>query len=191
MATSISICNMALFHLGINKKITAFTDDTEEARACELFYDAARQHVLSSFPWNFACKYVALAEVLDGDPQGFTYAYQLPSDGLTARKIFNESYATGEIDFKIVGQELWTDQEDAILEYTYDVEIENNFDAAFITALSHKLASDLAMPLTKKQKLADAQTIAYFGYLSLAGSVNAREGLDTKEKTDDFLAARN
>lgn len=181
---------MALFHLGINTKITALTDDTQEAKACKVFYDVARRHTLASFPWNFAGKFEALALVSGGDPQGYSYAYRVPSDMITARKIHNESYTLGEIDFKVVGQEIWTDQEDAILEYTFNLDIESYFDAAFITAFSHKLASDLAMPLTRKSKLQTNETTAYFGYLSLASSINAREGLDTKEKTNDFLSAR-
>ncbi len=191
MATSIDICNMALHHLGTTKLITAFSDATEEARACGLFYDPARKHVLASFPWNFACKFATLALVSGGDPHGYTYAYQLPSDNITVRKIFNESYQLGPIDFKVVGQELWTNQEDVVIEYTYDLTVENLFDAAFITALSHKLAADLAMPLSKKRVLAESQLTAYFGYLSIAGAVNACEGLDAKEKTDDLLAARS
>lgn len=189
--TSTDICNLALLHLGITTKITALTDNTEVARACNAFYNVDREHVLASFPWNFACKYEALAEVSGGDPKGFTYAYQLPSDCITARKIQNDSYQLGPIDFIVVGQEIWIDQEDAILEYTYDLDVENYFDATFTTCLSHKLASDLAMPLTKKKTLADKELTAYFGYLSLAGAVNAREGLDTKEKTDEFFAARS
>lgn len=190
MSTSIIICNMALFHLGINKKITAFTDDTEEARACDLFYDQARKHVLESFPWNFACKYQTLPEISEGNPQGFEFAYQLPSDCLKVRKIFNESFTLGDIDFKIVGQELWTDMEDACIEYTYDNSVEGTFDNTFITAFARKLASDLAMPLTRKTRLEADNLTAYFGYLSIASSVNAIEGLDTKEKTDDLIKAR-
>lgn len=190
MATAVSICNQALFHLGINRSITEFTDASDEARACNLFYDPDRKHVLAEFPWNFAKKYETLSLVSGGDPQGFSYAYQLPADLITARKIFQSSPGLGDIDFMVVGQELWTNQEDAVLEYTHNVETVNFFSPLFITALSHKIASDLAMPLTRKQKLEQKESVAYFGFISSAATGNAREGLDTTEKTDDFLASR-
>lgn len=191
MSTSITICNMALAHLSITRRITAFSDATEEARNCAIFYDESRKHVLDSFPWNFACKFSTLALVADGDPKGFSYAYQLPSDCITARKIHNESFVLGEIDFKVAAQEIWTDLDDAELEYTSDIETVNFFSPTFITCFSHKLASDLAMPLRNDQKLQTKEVNAFLGYLSQAMTVNAREGLNTKEKTDDFLSARN
>lgn len=189
--TAIKICNMALARLGDTNRITSFTDSSEQARNCDLFYDLARKHTLASFPWNFACKFETLGLLSNGDPQGFAYAYQLPSDYITARNIFQASPSLGEIDFKVVGLEVWTDQEDAVLEYTYNNTVENAFDSAFITAVGFKLAADLAMPLTRNMKIEERLLEAYFGYLSLASGVNAREGLDTKAKIDDFLSARS
>lgn len=191
MSTAISICNLALGHLGVTEVITALTDDSEEGRACNRHYDQDRKFVLASFPWNFATKFETLSLVSTGEVQGFTYAYELPSDLLKARKIFQASPPLGPLDFKIVGTQLWTDMEDAILEFTYDLNVENQFSPDFITAFSHKLANSLAMPLTRKMTLAKEQMTAYFGFLSLSAASNAREGLDSTEKTDDFLRARS
>lgn len=51
--TEVSICNAALAHLG-EASITALTDDTARARACNQFYGPMRDAVLRSHRWNFA-----------------------------------------------------------------------------------------------------------------------------------------
>jgi hypothetical protein len=57
--TAVSICNMALGLLGADGTITALTDNTQNARICNLFYEPARQTLLRSHPWNFATARVA------------------------------------------------------------------------------------------------------------------------------------
>jgi hypothetical protein len=58
--TPVEICNLALAHLG-EAPITALEDDTNSGRACTRIYALARQELLRSHRWNFACKRVTLA----------------------------------------------------------------------------------------------------------------------------------
>ena len=57
--TAVSICNMALALVGADGTITALTQDNQNARVCNQFYDAARQTLLRSHPWNFATGRIA------------------------------------------------------------------------------------------------------------------------------------
>ena len=53
MASSISICNLALGYLG-EPSIASFDDKRPGAEFCRLFYDAALRALLTEHPWNFA-----------------------------------------------------------------------------------------------------------------------------------------
>lgn len=190
MPSETDICNLALLHIGA-RVIANLDEASEEARKCKTLYYHQRDHVLESHPWGFAGKYVTLALVSGGDPQGFEYAYQIPSDCLSVREIYQESYTTGPIDFVVVGSEIWTNQEDAVLFYTMKMTDTGVFSALFVTTLSYKLASELVMPLRVDTNLRKEMLAAYIGWLSYAATQDARQEHDTREKTDDFLAARS
>jgi len=190
MSSQIDICNMALFHIGSDVRITSLTEGTKEARACNLFYEQTRQMSLVAHPWGFAKKVDALALLSSGNPKGFDLAYQLPSDCLFAREISQGTPSLGELDYVVVGRELWTDVEDAELVYTYDATDVNQMSPLFATAFSHRLALVLAMPITKNVEVRREQFAAYMGSLSEAKTIDAREQHDSREKTSDLIAAR-
>jgi len=50
---SVDICNIALVDLG-QPTITALTDDSEIARACNIVYEPVRDELMKKHPWNFA-----------------------------------------------------------------------------------------------------------------------------------------
>jgi len=81
MSSSVQICNRALQRLGV-KRITALTDDSRNARACNVAYDSVRKALLRSHPWGFAVKRASIAA--DTVAPAFNKAryFTLPSDYL-------------------------------------------------------------------------------------------------------------
>jgi len=92
--TEITICNMALEHIGIGVKL-ASTDGTlanattttgEEYTECNFWYPKVRDLVLAAAPWGFSMKYATLSEADDGTSEVWTdhwdRAYTYPSDCL-------------------------------------------------------------------------------------------------------------
>jgi hypothetical protein len=61
-ATPVEICNNALTLIG-TRRITALTDPSKEARACNDNYDICRKSLLRMHPWNFAMTRVPLTGV--------------------------------------------------------------------------------------------------------------------------------
>src|SRR4051812_29756005 len=84
--TAVSICNMALLRIGQAKTITSLSSNTSEALACNIFYELARDAVLTELPWQFTTARQTLGLVASGDDvPDWEYAYALPPDCLLAR----------------------------------------------------------------------------------------------------------
>lgn len=88
MASEVSICNLALNHIGAYA-IASLSDATKEARDCNTLYSYARDSVLRDHKWAFATKRLTLALLTD-TYSGWDYAYQYPTDCLIAYEIYNE-----------------------------------------------------------------------------------------------------
>lgn len=158
MASETEIANMALSHLGESKLIASLTEGTAEARACNSFYETARDKVLEDFNWPFARTFVTLG-LVEEDPTGiddeWSFSYRYPSDCLKAIRVVSgikpEDKNT-EIKF-IVGQDssgllIYTDEEDARLEYTKRFTDTQFFPTTFRLALSYYLAQLIAARIT-------------------------------------------
>lgn len=80
MTTPIDICNSALRRIGISQPIASFDEHSKAARMCRPIYDQRLDMILREMPWNFALKFVGLAEVPGTKPPGWGYQYRMPSD---------------------------------------------------------------------------------------------------------------
>lgn len=155
MASVLDICNTALVHLGSDAIVSSINppDGTVEAGYCKRFYPLARRTLLVSFPWAFARKRAQLALLATNPSAAWLYAYALPSDLLAIRKVlFSGVPDNPERDgapYEIEGQVLLTNQPQATLIYTVDIEDTTKFPADFVSALGMMLAGYLAGPLIK------------------------------------------
>lgn len=86
---------MSLMHLSVGKQISSFNEKSEEARACALFYDTAKDEVLRAFAWPFATLTVSLQLVQQQPTPEWGYSYRLPSDCLAARRLLLSTVSTG------------------------------------------------------------------------------------------------
>src|SRR6187402_875820 len=84
MSSIVSICNLALSHLG-KDNISALSDAGAEARACNQFFEITRDTLLQVYPWRFAGKTASLAEITNDKPGSWAYAYNRPTDCLKIR----------------------------------------------------------------------------------------------------------
>lgn len=89
--SEVTICNLALSHLGdtANVQSIAPPDSSVQAQLCSRFYYVARNALLEMANWGFATRRVTLAQVtnptLDSNGDGpWQYAYAVPSDMLNA-----------------------------------------------------------------------------------------------------------
>jgi hypothetical protein len=158
MATKTEIANLALSHLGIGKEIANLDNEkSQEAVTMRRFYEQCRDAVLRDFAWPFATKFAALALVSDPPTETaeWNFSYRYPAECLMLRRIQTDvriDTHQSRIVFKIgrddAGLLIYTDEEEAKVEFTFREEDPGRYPADFILALSFRLAVYAAPRLT-------------------------------------------
>lgn len=156
--SKVSICNLALSHIGIGQGIfNVDTDPSPEAAACRLLWNISREMLLRDFTWSFARRFAILALVEQSPNKRWEYSYREPSDCLYVRRLLAEGSIREEIDVSLieyeraadsVGPLIYTDFADAEIEYTADITDPTFFPSDFTMALSLLIAHQIAPRLT-------------------------------------------
>ncbi len=194
MTAIINIWNMALANIG-QTAVNNTSEMSRPANACRTFYNDSRDFVLQDFDWSFAERRQELA-LVDYTPVGYMYAYAAPSDWLKSRRIWKESEDADPVQFienandDLNGTLILTDKSAPKLIYTAKIEIPNVFSAAFVTALSWKLAADMAFTLTKNMSVQNAAFAFYMNYIGRAQQSASESNNETVKTTSPFLKAR-
>lgn len=166
MASVVTLCNLALSHLGDRANLTSIDPPEGSAQAdhCANFWPIARDTALSARDWRFASIVVSPARYEDtvpGDPR-WQYAYAPPADMLVAREfIFDDgssvwledtSFGAPQYELGLLPdtrKALFANYADLSLRYTRKVTDPTQYPIAFATALTYLLASYLAGPVIK------------------------------------------
>jgi len=184
MAVSkVQICNLALSNIHFtDTTISNFDTDTGKAASqCRIRYDVVRRFVLADHHWNFAGKRIALADI-QNPPATWGYRYDYPSDCLQFRAIQKISKNAVPLPYQVEddgtdgGLCILTDVESAIGIYTRDVENAALFSPSFVDALSWRMASELAAPLTGNLRIQEVCESVYRTKLAAAKSADGMEG---------------
>lgn len=199
MSSVVAICNIALSDLG-KDRINSLSEASAEALACNQFYTHERDTLLQAYPWRFAGKTAALAQVTNTKPGAWDYAYKRPVDCLKVRWLRREYSADDtcpqtlqqEISnpYEIEGDLIFCNLSPAYLRYTYRHDDPSKYPPLFIDALAAKLAVRLAMPLTRDP---DIRTTAYKFAVQAYNTAAAADANEVRESSDhdsDLVEAR-
>lgn len=198
MTSIVSICNLALTNLG-KENISALSEATAEARACNQFYAHVRDILLQAYPWRFAGKTQSMAEVTNTKVGAWGYAYDRPSDCLKVRWLRPE-YAIDDpstvadeiaVPYDIEGNTIYCNFSPAFLRYTTRLTDPTKYSPLFVEALAWHLAVRLAMPLTRDPKVrADAYQLAV-QTTGAAETADANEVRETSNHASEFVTGRS
>ena len=155
-SSQIDIVNVALSHLSISKTVAILqTEKTEEAITARLFYDLAREATLRDFPWPFSSRILALALVEESPNDEWNYSYRYPSDCLEVRRILSgmrNDTRQSRVPYRILSDEqgtlVYTDTENAEIEYTINAVSPQFYPPDFVMAFSLYMAHLMAPRLT-------------------------------------------
>jgi hypothetical protein len=177
---SVTICNLALAHLG-DQSIVSMSDPSQEARFCTLFYNPVRQEILRQHPWNFATKIVSLNQLSTAPLFDWQYQYQLPVDffRLLTVNSFGQSVPTEM--YEIQGDYLLSDSSSINISYTADVTNENLFDSIFVEVFCLRLAARLAKSLAGSMNISQQLNQEYKSLLSEARRIDSTENSDRQK----------
>lgn len=186
MSSVVDICNLALSHLGADAVVASISppDGSAEAGYCAVFYPLARRTVLVHHAWGFARRRVSLP-LLENDSSQWAFKYALPSLCIRARKVLLAGAADhpdrAGAQFEVHGTALYTNQVEAELVYTADVEDTAVFPPDFVTALSMILAGYLAGPIIKGvdgARIGDGWSQRGFAHAARAAAGDANAALE-------------
>jgi len=200
VSSETQIANLALSHLGVGKTISNIeTDRGDEALACRTFYDVARDEMLRGFPWPFATRIVDLALVEEDPNDEWAYSYRYPTNCMKLRRVLsgirNDTrqtrvpYKEGADDDGLL---IFTDKEDAQLEYTVREENPERFPVDFTLALSFLLAGYIAPRLTAGDPLkkGDFAMRMSSAKAAMAAATAVNEQQDEEPPETESIAAR-
>lgn len=150
------IVNMALALLGVvDEDVQALTTENSlPAKVARQFYDTTRDDVLRAFHWPFATKIAALAGKAAAPNADWAFSYTYPADAVAIRKILDAAGRVppgqSRIPFKrgTTGL-LFTDQDNASVEYTMQNDTPSQYSADFRRAFAIKLAINMAPRVIK------------------------------------------
>jgi len=200
MASETEIANLALSHLGIGKEIAILeTEKSEEAAACRRFYTICRDASLRDFPWPF-CTRIAALGLVETDPSSeWAFSYRYPSNAWKLRRILsgtrNDDRQT-RVPYKVYsdddGKLIYTDMEDAELEFTVKETNPERFDPDFIMFLSLRLAAMIAPRLSRGDpfKMGQRAVQLYEFEASKARATAVNEQQDEENPESQFISGR-
>ena len=151
-ANETSICNQALGLLG-STTIMSLDDESQAARFCKLFYEQTRDEVIAGHRWNFAIKRADLSQLVETPANEWTIMYSLPSDCLRVLQLNGFDETEDAKRWSVEAGKLLTDEGSASIKYLGRIDNAAIFPPLFIEALSVKLASKIAQPITGSRQL--------------------------------------
>lgn len=205
MASEVSICNLALSHLGDVATVSSIEppEGSAQAEHCAIFYPQARDTLLEMHAWTFATRRVPGA-VLATPSWSWRYAYAVPNDCLKVLSVipyYADMFLESE-DYQVEGAAdgtriLLTDLEGASVRYIHRLTDPSKFSPLFVDALAWLLASHLAGPIIKGDTGAAAASRCFqtfrvqFGSAA-ASDANQRRGDPRKnEHATSWIRGRN
>jgi len=193
--SNVEICNIALTALGANN-INALTEDTEEARKCNVLFDNLRDEMLEGHLWNFAIRRSGDLALSATSPEWeFTNKFQLPNDCLRVLKTnfekpLQSTSRRNDRVWKIEEGYLVTDEESVKIQYIAAVTDPTQQLRAFQIALAARLEAELAFSILQSASIAEAKWKLYDMKLKKAKGLDAQEGVPDDVLADEWTDSR-
>ncbi len=151
MSAQTDLCNAAVMLCGVGVEIASIDERSPEAEACKQFYDTTLERLAVKLKLPELTKRVALALVEEDPCDEFEFSYGVPSDCVAPLKIVSGDIpetSDTHIPFKRVNKDgfdvLWTNEDDAQLEYIFRPDNEAQFPPLFAEAFEYALAVRIA-----------------------------------------------
>lgn len=175
------IANKSLTKVGA-QPIVNLDDDSEQARTINRVYESALREVLAECKWNFATKrknLTLLDTSLDWTYTNESYIYQKPTD-IVRIFGFNPTYAMAREE----GDQIISDSAGLGLLYVYFLDDPTKYTAAFVSAFSDKLCSEIAYKIVNSASLGEKFYTVY-EKISLTKAMTQNSQVGTQQVPED------
>lgn len=194
--STVQIANFALSKIGTDSTIESLTEDSAEAKECNLWYEHSRLQALAAYDWSFARVTEELSAHGDDPTTLWTYRYIYPVLCVKARFIENPAGKLADPVSFVIEQSndgtksILTDISDAKLIYTTDVTSPSLYTTFFIELLATIIGSHIAFALTGKTKLAQLLTAESRRMFIFAPSMDSQEQQEAAPRDGDAIRGR-
>ena len=200
MTSSVDIANYALNSLGASN-ITALDENSKPARIVNQRYEAVRDSVFRSHPWNCLIRRAELAQESTAPTYGYGKQYALPTDPFCLRVLeFSNGTLTFPFDnmrsnndtpaFIIEGRKLLTDEGTAKIKYVARITDPQQYDAGLIETLAARLEYEISYAITGSTTVRQLAAADYDRKLKESTFPDATEGAPERIEANDFVEAR-
>lgn len=200
MTSQVDIANYALNTLGATN-IVSLDENSKPARIINQRYDAVRDYVFRSHPWNCLIRRAELPRETETPAFGYAYQYALPtspyclrvlefSNGSMSYPQDNMFSNTGGPVFVIEGRKLLTDEGIAKIKYVAQVTDPQQYDIGLIEALSARLAMEICYAITGSTSMIQLTAAMYDDKVKEARFTDGTEGAPQKLEASDFIESR-
>lgn len=184
MASAVDICNRALSKLG-NTRITALTDNSNAAKACNHAYEFVRDAVLRSHVWNCIVERAQLSPLAATPSFEYDYQYQIPSDCIKVLEV-DTTY-----NWVIEGRKILTDEGTTLnVRYQKQETDPNQYDALLFEVIAARLSYEICEEITQSNTKKEAAFRDYKDLLREAKLRDAQEQSPSKFQEDDWINIR-
>ncbi len=201
MASKVDIYNLALGNIASKATVQSLTEDSNERKTCDAFFDSALQIVLEDHDWGFASDdddLVQLKESSDLVPptKPWLYEYVYPSEAVFIREIVRDTDNEKEVPFAIgindeaTGKVILTDKKSAKARWTRRITNETLLTPRAAEAVGWKLSTMIVIPLTHNLKLKQAAETSYLRAITQAKTSNFNEGANRTAPEPEAIQAR-
>jgi len=185
MASSVDISNLALTILGADR-ITALTDNNENARRLTAIYDMCLEDVLRAHPWNFAIARASLALLASTPTYEYDYEFQLPTGCLRVIEANDGSLTIPTSEYKIEGRKLLINYDSVYIKYIANITDPNEYTSQFIMVLAYRMAAELSYAITNNKATAELVNSVYQTRLQAAKETDAQESNSVNTEDQDL-----
>lgn len=217
MASSeVEISNRALGRIGIDQLIESLDDPNNRARQSRLHYEPCRDEVLQDFPWNFAQACVALALVSNVEVPGWRYVYRYPNNAVKVHRVTGpegqriqdmgrwtcevwnydvllpnkQPFSVMNDPVNVGAKIIISDLEMAYAWYTTLISDASQFSPLFRSALSWRMAMELALALRANTALYNNAATQYGWSVSQGQVASLGEQTPDREPMSPSVRAR-
>ena len=172
MISETSICNQALSWLG-HDRIDSLDQPISTAEWCRDNYQFLRDAVLEEHMWTFATVRASSGPVTETAEHGGYFVHNIPLGWLKVFRVFRDANGNALDEWYLEGRQILSRCDTIYMWGIERVTDTGRFTNMFVQCLAHRMAADMAIPLTANENLAQ---MYYQKYLKCLDDAAARDG---------------
>ena len=180
MSSETEICSLALRYLGQNPILNLIDPKSTIEQLCAMSYPIALKTTLELAKWSFATERF-VAESTQRDAWDTQYVHTLPEGLLKVFDVYSSVSAGGvhreAKGWSVQGDLLATTQAKVYGVGVLHVKDPNRFTGHFTTALTLRLAADMAIAVTESRSMHDSLYLRYEAAVDEAIAVDADQSI--------------